>query len=929
MKKKNIIVSAILSAAVIVTGVLIYRFHSQLFMNPFNRAFVFENPSFSVTGSDGSSYVIDRSMRRIVKVDQHGNLCWEIEGGLRDHGTFFYAYEIAVDESGRLFVINGVLDQQGFYMLKEEILSYSPEGRFEEIIYSKSYGSDRRNPDLVMRGEFTALSVDRNAVEWFEIDERGIQSLRIVRPQGAIERQAGVYLQNANFLVSSAVRSPDKSIVYATKKGKIYRSDNRDEGKVLYSADDYTGGLSIPWWVNADKKGNIYFSDLGRRTISRINPDKTASVILSREKIERSGYQTGPFVYYRFSVNKEGMITACNDFFNVILSSGGKNIVRYTDGGKISVKNVFKGIFIIILFIALIGLIIFCAVYLYLNALKRRISLMTKQVLIFTPMIIISIALPAKMIINDFGERYKDELNKKISLMVQVVPKVINPEDLDNMKKHEDYMGESYNRIRSSLLNAFNYSKDDWNSGFYFVIYRVIDDSLYGCIYLNGGIGLYYPFSYFDDPQSIYRSAYKGEIVTESLSDAWGSWLYGVGPIYGKDGKVEALIEVGTDLYSYTQANNSLYMKMVLRVCVITLLFIILLMLVTYFLLISIRRLSTGVTKLSKGEWDTKVSVRNSNDEVADLALGFNRMSEYILNYINEIVRLNKGYQRFVPEQFLHYLDKDSVTKVQLGDQVQKVMTVMFSDIRSFTSLSENLTPKENFDFLNSYLRYVGPVIRKNNGFIDKYIGDAVMALFPNSADDALEAAIGMFENLHEFNIKRDKKGYRQIEIGLGLHTGQLMMGIIGEEERMEGTVISDNVNFASRLEGLTKHYGARILISEITHNSLAHPERYLIRNLGKVRVKGKNEPVSVFEVMDPLPSKQKEMKLKTKDVFEKGILFYQQKRFTEALDKFRKVQAADKDDKILNKYLAICGTYAENPAVPDEWDGTLEMREK
>ena len=807
-------------------------------------------------------------MRRIVKVDAQGNLCWVIEGGLRDNGTFFYAYEIAVDESGHLYVINGVLDNEGFFMLKEEILRYSAEGKFEEVIYSKSYGPDRRKTELVMRGEFAALYVDKNAVEWFEIDQRGIQSLRVIQPQGAIERQTGVVLNNANILVSGAVRLSDRSIVYSTKKGKIFKSVHHDEGVLLYSADDHKDGLSIPWWVGADRKGNIYFTDLGNRTVSRINPDKTVSVILSKELIEKGGYQTGSFIYYRMSINKTGMISTCNDYYNVVLSPGGKSIVRYSDGGKFSLKNVISGIFIRIIFIALIILIIFCGIYIYLNILKRRISLMSKQVIIFTPMLIVSIALPANMIMEDFAERYKQELNKKISLMVQVAPKVINTEDLVKLTKQEDYMGESYNRIRLSLLEAFNYSNDDWNRGFYFVIYRVYEDNLYGCMYLNGGIGLYYPFSYFDNPQSIYRNAYKGEIVTESLNDAWGSWIYGVGPIYGKTGKVEALIEVGTDLYSYTQANNRLLMKMVFRVCVITLLFIILLMVVTYILLVSIRRLSSGVTRLSEGEWDTKVEISNRNDEVADLAQGFNRMSEYILNYINEIVHLNKGYQRFVPEQFLHYLDKDSVTKVQLGDQVQKVMTVMFSDIRSFTSLSENMTPKENFDFLNSYLKHVGPVIRKNNGFIDKYIGDAVMALFPYSADDALEAAIGMFENLHEFNEKRIKKGYIPIEIGLGLHTGQLMMGIIGEEERMEGTVISDNVNFASRLEGLTKHYGARVLISEITYNHLVHPERYLLRNLGKVRVKGKNDPVSVFEVMDPLPSKQKEMKLKTKDVF-------------------------------------------------------------
>ncbi len=929
MNKKSYLIMSVLTLMIVLSGIFTYNFSNRLFSNPFNRSFVYQNPSYSVTDNEGSNYVIDRSMRRIVKIDAQGNLSWIIEGGSRLTGSFFYAYEIAVDDSGNLYVINGVLDDEGFFMLREEIIRYNAKGIFEKVLYTKSYGPDERKPELVQRGQFSSLRVDKQAVEWFDIDSRGIQSIRIIQPQGAVERKTGVFINNANLIVSGAVRLSDGSIVYSTKKGRIHKSKDRTEGELLYSADDQKGLLSIPWWVGADNKGNIYFTDLGSRSVSRINSDKTVTTILSKKKIEKAGFQTGEFIYYKLSVNSSGMITTCNDYYTVVISSDSRSIVRYSDGGKLSTADMLLSIFIWFVCILTLIIIIGSLLYLYLNILKRRIPLMIKQVLIFAPMMIVSVAIPANLIIEDFTGRYKDELNKKISLMVQIAPKVINSEDLDKIKKHEDYMGDSYNRVRKSLLEAFNYSSDDWNRGFYFVIYRVTGDNLYGCMYLNGGIGIYYPFTFFDDPQSIYRSAYKGEIVTESLSDAWGSWLYGVGPIYGKDGKVTALIEVGTDLYSYTQANSKLVMKMILRICVITVIFIFLLMAVTYVLLISIRRLSTGVTKLSKGEWDTKVKIGNRHDEVADLAQGFNRMSEYILNYINEIVHLNKGYQRFVPEQFLHYLDKDSVTQVVLGDQVQKVMTVMFSDIRSFTSLSENMTPKENFDFLNSYLRHVGPVIRKNNGFIDKYIGDAVMALFPHSADDALEAAVGMFENLHEFNESRKKKGYDQIEIGLGLHTGPLMMGIIGEEERMEGTVISDNVNFASRLEGLTKHYGARVLISEMTHSLLAHPERYLMRNLGKVRVKGKNDPVAVFEVLDPLPEKQKTMKIKTKDVLEKGIILYQQKRFSEALDKFNKIMAVDQNDKIVIKYFNACTVYTEKPSVSDEWDGTLEMREK
>ena len=163
------------------------------------------------------------------------------------------------------------------------------------------------------------------------------------------------------------------------------------------------------------------------------------------------------------------------------------------------------------------------------------------------------------------------------------------------------------------------------------------------------------------------------------------------------------------------------------------------------------------------------------------------------------------AFSRFVPTEFLQLLGQDSLLSVSLGDAVERDITVVFSDIRAFTSLSEQMSPEESFAFLNSYLSGVGPVIRNHRGFIDKYIGDAVMALFPEDPADALHAAIAMQRFVREFNEQRLVEGRPEIRIGVGLHHGRVMLGTIGEDKRLEGTVISDAVNIASRLEGLTK----------------------------------------------------------------------------------------------------------------------------
>lgn len=202
-----------------------------------------------------------------------------------------------------------------------------------------------------------------------------------------------------------------------------------------------------------------------------------------------------------------------------------------------------------------------------------------------------------------------------------------------------------------------------------------------------------------------------------------------------------------------------------------------------------------------------------------------------------------EAFSRFVPKEFLAYLQLRNLAEVRLGDQVQTEMTVLFSDIRDFTTLSESMSPAQTFAFVNAHLSRVGPIIRQHGGFIDKYIGDAVMALF-SRADDAVRAAIEMQRAVAAGNVG----AIQQVAIGVGVHTGTLMLGIVGEDQRLQGTVIADAVNLASRIEGQTKAFGVRVLISAETRHSLAKPDEFTLQFLGEVQVKGKAQAVTLYQ---------------------------------------------------------------------------------
>ncbi|WP_445248852.1 adenylate/guanylate cyclase domain-containing protein [Microcoleus sp. OTE_8_concoct_300] len=268
---------------------------------------------------------------------------------------------------------------------------------------------------------------------------------------------------------------------------------------------------------------------------------------------------------------------------------------------------------------------------------------------------------------------------------------------------------------------------------------------------------------------------------------------------------------------------------------------------------------------------------------------------------------LTDAYGRFVPHQFLNLLGYESIIDVNLGDQVQQEMSVLFADIRDFTTLSETMTPQENFNFINAYLSRMEPAITSNNGFIDKYIGDAIMALFSDFADDAVKAGIAMLNILTNYNQDRQRVGYIPIQIGIGINSGSLMLGTVGGKSRMDSTVISDAVNLASRIEGLTKDYSVPLLISHQTLERLRNPADYAIRIVDKVQVKGKSQYVVVYEVFDADPPEIRSAKLANLPVYTEAMFLCERKQFREAGKLFEECLRTNPSDQVARIYLKRC----------------------
>ena len=293
-----------------------------------------------------------------------------------------------------------------------------------------------------------------------------------------------------------------------------------------------------------------------------------------------------------------------------------------------------------------------------------------------------------------------------------------------------------------------------------------------------------------------------------------------------------------------------------------------------------------------------------------------------------QISTLNKSYERFVPHDYLQFLSKESITDVNLGDNVATDMSVVFSDIRSFSTLSETMTPQENFNFVNAYFKRVSPKVREYGGIIVKYVGDAIMAVFKDKTEDAIDSAIAQINEMTIYNEKRVANGYLPIQTGYGIHTGFMMLGMIGEANRMQGDAFSDHVNLTARLEGLTKFYGASIIISSTVLGKIQDQSLYSIRYLDRVRVKGRKQPIEIYEVMNADDPVIRDKKNQTNLEFKKGINYYLVGEMKLAEEIFSNLYSSFPEDKAVLQYLERTRDYLKHE-LPKDWDGVYDMKSK
>ena len=294
--------------------------------------------------------------------------------------------------------------------------------------------------------------------------------------------------------------------------------------------------------------------------------------------------------------------------------------------------------------------------------------------------------------------------------------------------------------------------------------------------------------------------------------------------------------------------------------------------------------------------------------------------------FSEQLTAQRNSFYRFVPKPLMELLGKSTGTDLDAGNNSLRTVSVMFADIRSFTHLAETMNPQETFDFINNFMANMEPTIQGYSGFVDKFLGDGIMALFPESddrhkpvetritsADRSVGASVAMHEKLQEYNRRRQKEGHPPIEIRIGINTGDVIVGTIGSASRMDITVLGDTVNVASRLESLAENFQLRILISENTLRHLTHRDQHFIRKVGITKLKGKTNTINLYEVFDNDPQEIRQLKSQAEPILIRAFQEISLKQYQSAQEMMAEAFRKNPGDKVLGYYIALCESERRN----------------
>ncbi len=894
--------------ALLLCAVAGFNFH-QFTRVPWKTQVPFYFPSLAALDKAGRSYVSDTATRRVVAMNKDGTLRWKLEGGKRADG-FYYAHGLAVDSQDRLYIFNWVPLPGADYKAQEiQIQRYRLDGSLEKTVFrlENSRGADDFPVyfSFFIQGDalYTILG-DGSTIHYgrMSLDGEGVSVIRTLPSVADFVALAG---------------TTEGRLVGAGRDGTLWEADPKGTWKAIS-----VPGTRKPWDVKFQADGRLLILDLLDGGILRRNGDGTTTRILS------SAQTGGVFADY-MAVSPDGALAVADKDLHRLFVSEKPGQFRAYQGAMLSRSAMTSGwlywsclaLAVILVIATGFGISIFFA--------DRRTPLLLIQLVVFLPIIILVQAVAFNRVSDALALRYRDQVRHTLMNSANLVAKLIPVGDVQSLNAPADLGSMAYKRLRDAA-KALQKTGQEASAFSYIAIYRQIGGQPYYVYTGSGTFGVYYPYTLL--PESAKRLFNEPGKAYVEYSDDYGMYDASFSSLEDSAGKSVGVVEVGLFADLVKDLDNA-YLASAKRSAIGSgALFIIIFVIVTLLLLRSFNALRKMTREIAAGHLDQARSTTH-RDEVGQLSRDFEMMSGKLQGYLNDITALTVASARFVPRDFIDLLEVEDLTQLRLGDQTSRKMTVLFSSFLNFRKITGQMSPQTLVRFLNSYLGFIVPAVQANHGLIDKYMGDTYMALFPGMPDDALSAWKAIHQRARVMSDHRRRRGSEGLDISFGFHFGPLMMGIVGEQERLEGTVIGDSVNLASRLNGISRIYRVPCTVSHASIEAMAGGQmeewkgRNPFRKLDFVTVKGKTEPLLVCQPLNPDDPDDEEL-LSHLGEYEAAFADWEGGRVAEASRSFTELQAVLPGDDVVRRHAERCRKLLED-GIPDDWSPAIKVTEK
>lgn len=858
--------------------------------------------------SKGSSYLLieGRVDTEIIKVDRNGVITQSIPLTANADDFDFSVSKLFIDSGDHLYVSS------------VEWSKTEPETRYAAITRFDSSGDGKK---LVLRKKldealllkdfhFAAMSDDRKTIygAW-EIDNVvTVFTIPINNPS----QVATIFEYNLKTLPRTVELQilPGGGVIYTNVIGQVMYGDTGGKVSKLYPADGVEAIATDLCFIGDNA---VSFYDAYANKLMKVVPGKEPQVLAEEGPVLNSELELTISDLSDIHTTSEGRLSALvRDGETIRLATGGYSRVdlslqvRFLSGPKPYVY--LAGIILRILLLTLLIWDFYCRV------LKMHLSILIKQGLAVMSSVIILV-----FFINTFASAWlvKEFLIYENSTSIVnsgfMLVNEASKMKLSSFRKPSDIGDPSYQHIKETVLRPQLSSSD------YDVLQELKKDMVLN-IYTGEKDGTIRVFSSEDSPigipvnrldlnsrriRGLGKSMESDNPEMEELTDYRGDWMYMYVPLTTSDG-FKGVVEVGLAMEDYSIRHEALQQYFIQGMIIMAFVVLLIILGTIISTLKSIRKLNKGVDQIGAGNFNVRTRV-NSGDELEHLSNKFNDMVSFIQDHVRRLGELNKSYYRFIPEQFIRLLGVDSIENVKQGDNIKQHMAILHLQVRSFFDLTANMESEEIFDFINGVFQRFSPIVKSFNGIVDRFMDTGFTAVYLDYPENAVHTALRIQEKLAVWNLERSQMGLAKVHVGIVIDYGSVMLGVIGDGNRLSSAAVSQSFHTAAILEDI----GAQSNVSILATGNLVSnmpPEVFKNRYIGLVKIGGADMDLYDFYEGDEFSIRQR--KEAVLNSLKLGVQCFQNKDYYKARGYFIEVLSQLPEDGVGRKYLQLSDTY-------------------